>query len=82
MAKRKKKVVLTDVEKGLPKYIEEKRNTPQINNMKTKEIRICPRCKGFNTIATSTQTFESFTKFYRVCRSSICRHRYCRVEML
>lgn len=80
MAKRKRKA--SEVDRGLPKYIEKSRPTPKKYKIKDVEFKMCPRCRGFNTISTSTVTYESFKRFYRVCRSPICRHRYIKVEML
>ena len=33
----------------------------------------CPRCKAYDTVATSTKG----NKQYRKCRRGHCRHRYC-----
>lgn len=34
--------------------------------------RQCPRCRGWDTVATSTQGNVQ----YRRCRAPICQHRY------
>jgi len=35
----------------------------------------CPRCKTFDTVATSTKG----NKQYRACQRGICRYRYCEI---
>lgn len=35
----------------------------------------CPRCRGYNTEAYSTDSISG--KQYRRCRSAVCRKRYC-----
>lgn len=67
----------------LPGYIKNKRpgatkrrpNAPKISAM-------CPRCKGMDTIATSTKTFSKHREHHRICRSPVCQHRYFKIVML
>ena len=67
----------------LPSYIKKKRpgatkrrpNAPKLSAM-------CPRCKGMDTIATSTKTFSKHKEYHRMCRSRWSQHRYKKIVML
>lgn len=84
MAKRRKQVQVQKPEEPpkLPKYIQENRPTPKEGNeANPSDLRQCPRCKGYNTVATSTRKFDTFTRYHRVCRSAVCYHRFKKIVM-